>query len=106
MAGYDTEWQAAMHMLRAPLIADKTAPCINVAKREIDWDRLPASLYASSERLLGDVAFALWRGIGSGSDVARAVHLLGEPAWRRFLEALELARGDRPDLATYRGGRS
>jgi hypothetical protein len=102
MAGYDTEWQAAMHLLRSALLADTAALFINPHKREIDWDALRGKVHASSERLFAEVAFALWR--GTGSDTARAVNLLSDRNWRRFLEALQLARGERPDLATHPGG--
>lgn len=105
MAGYDVEWQAAMHLLRSPLLARKhTDQYLDLAKREIDWDGLlaDAGAWSSGERLFVEVASALWR--GHGSDTIRAISTLDEGNWQRFLQALALRRGERPDLATHPEG--
>jgi len=105
MADYDVEWQAALHLLRSPLLARKsTDQYLNPARRDIDWDRLlaDAGAWSSGERLFAEVAYALWR--GHGSDTIRAIGLLDEGNWQRFLQALQLRRGERPDLATHPEG--
>ena len=62
----------------------------------------PAVPAGEDQRLFVEVASALWR--GHDSDTIRAISTLDEGNWQRFLQALALRRGERPDLATHPEG--
>jgi hypothetical protein len=105
MGGYWGEYQAAMHLLTYPSIARRTAPFRPRRRRRgIDWAEIEraAGLMSTTEQLLIEAAFGLWR--GTGGDLGRLANRLDDGPLARVIEAIWLYRGDRPDLARYPEG--
>jgi hypothetical protein len=91
------EWDGAVYLLGTPLIAGKTAPFIDHDEQEIRWTQLlEASVpWSSGERWLVRAAQSIW---GSADDqkvsLGYAVNYLDEGNFRRFVDAMRLARGE------------
>ena len=93
----EREYHAAAHLLEGLWFASEH---LYPGENGIDWDGIESSVPRSSgEVILVDLALTLWTG-RSHADFIEAMRYLDDANWRRFLEALEIAR----PRALVRGG--
>lgn len=89
----DHEMAAAVIAL-STISGDRGLAAVNVERREIDWNRLDQA-FSSGERVMCDVAFALWRSEGK-VDLARVAAL--DPDWFDTVIAAMRARRGQVDV--------
>jgi hypothetical protein len=90
------EWDGAVYLLTAPAIAGKTAPYIDHERQGIDWSLLlvDSAVWSSGERWLVEAAHGIWWSSGEGVSLGYAVNALDDENFRRFVDAMRLARGE------------
>lgn len=87
----DPEYGAVVAALHP--VGGKALCYTDTDRREVDCDRLEraARKWSSAERLLADVALALWRGRGT-VDLGQLVTTLDGAHWQAFCDALATRR--------------
>lgn len=88
------EWDAAVHLLTAPLFHGRNVGHIHPDRRIIDWNQLLDQPWSASEALLVLAAHDLWNGDGD-VNLYDLVNRLDDTNFARLLEAIRLARGRR-----------
>ncbi len=102
MSASDAEWNATLHVLAAPALADKKAWLgrhIHFMRREIDWAEIldESGPWSHGQQILVLAAFALWGGgrrAGGMFDLTDAVTTLDAINLRWLLEGIMLYRPD------------
>lgn len=88
------EWDAAVFLLRAPLLIDRTEQFIDEARCTIDWEGIDAKacVWSSAEQMLVALAQNLWTGSGE-MNVNSLLTTLDNQNFELVSRALELRRG-------------
>jgi hypothetical protein len=88
------EWVAAVHLLTAPAIVERTEAFLDHGRHAIGWPGLleTSRPWSAAERLLVHAALDLWNG-AEATSLYDAVTRLDEVNFCRLVEALRLRRG-------------
>jgi hypothetical protein len=90
----NSEFDSAAHLLRAPLIASRTADLIDDERVSIEFLALleRSGVWSTGERMLVDVALDLWNGDGE-TTLSDVVGSLDDRCYDRVMEAVAIRRG-------------